>query len=225
MIRSFVPPYVLERIAASEEPRLTAAPRVASATLRRDAVLRDIRAAAPIAAVAAPGLTRTISDARHTHELPGVVVRREGDLPTGDVAADEAYNGFGATYALFEQVYGRDSVDGRGGALDGTVHFGVEYDNAFWDGQRMVFGDGDGEVFRGFTGSLTVIGHELTHGVVQHTANLAYQGQAGALNESIADVFGVLVEQYQRRQTAAEASWLVGEGLFMPDVQASRCGR
>ena len=99
------------------------------------------------------------------------------------------------------------------------MHFGVEYDNAFWDGQRMVFGDGDGEVFRGFTGSLTVIGHELTHGVVQHTANLAYEGQAGALNESIADVFGTLVEQFHRRQTAAEASWLVGEALFMPDVQ------
>ena len=64
-----------------------------------------------------------------------------------------------------------------------------------------------------------MIGHELTHGVVQHTANLAYEGQAGALNESIADVFGVLVEQFHRRQTAAEASWLVGEGLFMPDVQ------
>jgi Zn-dependent metalloprotease len=94
------------------------------------------------------------------------------------------------------------------------VHYGEEYDNAFWDGERMVFGDGDGEVFRRFTIAVSVIGHELTHGVTQYTANLRYQGQSGALNESVSDVFGALVEQHSKGQDAATASWLIGEGLF-----------
>lgn len=87
-------------------------------------------------------------------------------------------------------AFGRNSLNDAGAPLDATVHYGTDYDNAFWDGERMVFGDGDGEVFVGFTASTTVIGHELAHGVVQYTANLEYQGQPGALNESIADVFG-----------------------------------
>jgi Zn-dependent metalloprotease len=95
------------------------------------------------------------------------------------------------------------------------VHYGEEYDNAFWDGTRMVFGDGDGEVFAPFTRSLTVIGHELTHGVTELTLGLVYQGQSGALNESISDVFGVLVEQHALGQSADEATWLVGAELFL----------
>ena len=102
--------------------------------------------------------------------LPGDVVRREGDDPTGDPAADEAYDGLGATYRLFAEVFGRDSIDGAGLPLLATVHYGTDYDNAFWDGDQMVFGDGDGQVFGRFTASLSVIGHELTHGVTQYTA-------------------------------------------------------
>jgi hypothetical protein len=113
---------------------------------------------------------------------------------------------------LFREVYGRASIDGAGLPLETTVHYGERYDNAFWDGERMVFGDGDGDVFDRFTRSLTVISHELTHGFTQYSTNLTYQGQSGALNESLSDVFGVLVEQHHRGQTAAEASWLVGQG-------------
>ena len=99
------------------------------------------------------------------------------------------------------------------------MHYGVDYDNAFWDGERMVFGDGDGEVFVGFTASTTVIGHELAHGVVQYTANLEYQGQPGALNESIADVFGALTEQFLLEQSATDATWLIGAEIFTDAVQ------
>jgi Zn-dependent metalloprotease len=132
---------------------------------------------------------------------------------------DEAYDGLGATFAFLLEAYGRSSLDDAGHPLDATVHFGRDYDNAFWDGERMVFGDGDGELFLRFTVSLSVIAHELTHGVTQFTANLTYQGQSGALNESIADVMGALVEQYDRGQSAAEASWLIGAELFGPSVQ------
>src|SRR6185312_7752790 len=92
-------------------------------------------------------------------------------------------------------VYGRDSLDGAGLPLDASVHYGDRYDNAFWDGTRMVFGDGDGTTFTRFTVAVDVVGHELTHGVTEHAAGLAYRGQSGALNESVSDVFGSLVKQ------------------------------
>jgi Zn-dependent metalloprotease len=99
------------------------------------------------------------------------------------------------------------------------VHFGNKYDNAFWDGQRMVFGDGDGQLFNRFTISIDVIGHELTHGVTQDEAQLLYFFQSGALNESISDVFGSLVKQHTLNQTADKADWLIGAGLFTANVK------
>ena len=137
-----------------------------------------------------------------------------------DIAVNEAYDGSGATYDFFFRVFGRSSIDGRGFRLDSTVHYGRNYDNAFWNGQQMVYGDGDGEVFRRFTVALDVIGHELVHGLTQYEANLDYRGQSGALNESFSDVFGSLVKQYKRKQTVGEADWLIGEGLFMPGIKA-----
>lgn len=162
---------------------------------------------------------RTIFDAASTETLPGTLVRKEGMPPVGDAAADEAYDGLGDTHSLYADIFERNSIDGEGLKLDATVHFGELYDNAFWDGRQMVFGDGDGEIFQRFTKSLSVIGHELAHGVTQYTAGLAYRNQAGALNESMSDVFGVLVEQYARKQPASEANWLIGEGLFTDAVQ------
>lgn len=162
---------------------------------------------------------RTISDAANTQKLPGMLVRSEDDGPVEDVAVNQAFDGLGATFELLLSAFQRNSLDDAGAPLNASVHYGVDYDNAFWDGERMVFGDGDGEVFTGFTASTTVIGHELAHGVVQHTANLDYQGQPGALNESIADVFGALTEQYLLGQSAAEASWLIGAEIFTDAVQ------
>ena len=148
-----------------------------------------------------------------------MLVRGEGDPATGDTAVSEAYDGLGDTWQLWRGAYGRNSLDDRGLPLLATVHYGRRYDNAFWDGTRMVFGDGDGVVFLGFTRSLDVIGHELAHGVTQYTSGLNYQGQSGALNESVSDVFGVLVTQYARGQSADEADWLVGADLLAPDVR------
>jgi Zn-dependent metalloprotease len=103
--------------------------------------------------------------------------------------------------------------------LRGIVHYGEEYPNAFWDGRRMVFGDGDGELFLRFTRSLEVIGHELGHGVVEDEAALEYFGQAGALNEHVADVAGAMVKQHELGQTAAEADWLIGAELRGPEFE------
>lgn len=108
--------------------------------------------------------------------------------------------------------------------LSSTVHYDKGYDNAFWDGQQMVYGDGDEDMpaserlFNRFTISLDVIGHELTHGVTQYEANLVYSNQQGALNEAVSDIFGSLVKQYQRGQTADAADWIIGEGLFTANI-------
>lgn len=226
MTYSIVPPYLLTRLAETDDDRVSRASAAARRSLLVDPPLRRERAAhsaaRPTAATDSVGdkrVKRTISDAQGQETLPGVIVRRETDAATGDVAVTEAFDGLGATHALFLDAFGRNSIDDNGLPLLATVHYGEEYDNAFWEGSRMVFGDGDGEVFNRFTASLSVIGHELAHGVTQYTSALEYQGQSGALNESISDVFGALVEQYDRGQTAGEASWLIGEGLFTPEVQ------
>jgi Zn-dependent metalloprotease len=159
-----------------------------------------------------------VFDAAGGQVLPGRLVRGEGDPRSKDAAVNEAYDGAGSTYDLYFDVYGRNSIDDRGMRLDATVHFGREYDNAFWDGRQMVYGDGDGEIFRRFTRAFDVIGHELTHGVTQFEAALAYEGESGALAESISDVFGVLVLQRRKKLSAARADWLVGRGLFTARV-------
>ncbi|WP_157974195.1 protealysin inhibitor emfourin, partial [Desertihabitans aurantiacus] len=166
-----------------------------------------------------PAPRRTVHDAENGTSLPGRVAREEGAPATGDAAVDEAYDGFGATWQLFWDAFGRDSLDGAGLPLLGTVHYDQNYDNAFWDGTQMVFGDGDGEVFQRFTLAVDVIGHELTHGVIDHTAALVYRGQSGALNESIADVFGALVRQRLLGHSAEQADWLIGAELFTDQVQ------
>src|SRR5262249_34716532 len=138
---------------------------------------------------------------------------------SNDAPVNEAYDGLGATYDLFQEVFNRNSIDDHGMRLDASVHFDVDYDNAFFDGRQMVFGDGDVVLFTGFTKAIDVIGHELTHGVTQFTAGLEYQDQPGALNESMSDVFGSLVKQHYLGQTADEADWLIGAGLLAPGVK------
>ena len=187
-------------------PRLPAEPVVAP-DLARTVVPDD----------AAP--RRSIYDAGGATTLPGRLVRGEGDPATGDVAATEAYDGLGATWELLARSYGRDSLDGQGMLLAATVHYGRDYDNAFWDGRQMVFGDGDGVYFRRFTASLDVIAHELGHGLVQYTSGLTYVGQPGALNESVCDVLGALVRQRLLGQDAGSADWLIGADLLTDRVQ------
>lgn len=182
-----------------------------------------VRQAIP-AAIAVGQKQRTVYDAGTGTNLPGVAVRNEGGPATGDPAVDEAYDGSGHTYDLYQDVYGRNSIDDLGMPLHSTVHYGQGYDNAFWNGQQMVYGDGDEDqpeaeaLFNRFTISLEIIGHELTHGVTQHEAGLAYRSQSGALNESMSDVLGVLVKQKLLNQTADQANWLMGEGLFTSNV-------
>ncbi len=221
---AIVPPYLLTRIARLDDPRFAAAAEAARRAVEQDAPFRagreHITTPPPSSATALP-LHRTVSDAQNSQRLPGVAVRSEGEAAVDDAAVNQAYDGLGCTDALFREVYSRASIDDGNLPLLATVHYGRDYDNAFWDSRQLVFGDGDGQIFCGFTGSLSVIGHELAHGVIQFTANLVYRGQSGALNESVSDVFGVLVEQYSSGQSAEEASWLIGDGLFTDQVEGN----
>lgn len=168
---------------------------------------------------ASPGQKRrTVYDAHNQTTLPGTLTRGEGDPPSSDVAVNEAYDGAGATYDLYHDIYERNSIDGHGLRLDSTVHYDLNYDNAFWNGDQMVYGDGDGQLFNRFTIAIDVIGHELTHGVTQYEAGLVYKNESGALNESFSDVFGSLVKQRSLNQTAEQADWLIGAGLLAPGV-------
>ncbi|MFM7446972.1 MAG: M4 family metallopeptidase [Leptolyngbyaceae cyanobacterium] len=164
---------------------------------------------------------RTIFNAKNQTTLPGQLVRSEGDAPSQDEAVNEAYEGSGATYDLFFDIFERNSIDGKGLRLDSTIHYGEKYENAFWNGDQMVYGDGDGELFDRFTKAIDVIGHELTHGVTEYEANLIYYGESGALNESFSDVFGSLVKQRYQKETVDTADWIIGEGLFTDKVKGA----
>ncbi len=221
-----VPPYLVEAIARNGTPEQR---DWAVRTLSLDATIRSQRVHALRQRGAAPWYAgrlatgpqvepqRTIYDAGQQESLPGRLVRAEGAAPSSDTAVNQAYDGLGSTFVFYRDVFGRDSIDDAGMPMLATVHFGAGWDNAQWNGDQMVFGDGDGTLFGPFTASLDVIGHELTHGVTQYEAQLAYLDQSGALNESVSDCFGSMVKQYALGQTAERADWLIGAELILPD--------
>ncbi|WLI75901.1 M4 family metallopeptidase [Kosakonia sp. H02] len=212
-----IPPYILRRIIdqGSEVQK-----RCAQQTLTHVQTLMAHSHGKPSAPLATtPGeLVRDIYDAQHKESLPGKQVRYEGQPSNGDIAVDEAYEYLGVTHDFFWKEWKRNSLDNQGLVLSGTVHYGQEYQNAFWNGQQMVFGDGDGEIFNRFTIAIDVVAHELSHGVTESEAALIYFEQSGALNESLSDVFGSLVKQYHKQQTADQADWIIGEGLLTNEI-------
>jgi len=224
-INCIVPPHMVDKII--ENGGDTQIDR-AKQTLNVSDEIRNLRQSlaegARKAAAAVGEKKRLIYDAENGTTLPGKLVRSEGEPATGDPAADEAYEGAGATYDLYYEIFERNSIDDRGMELVSVVHYLQGYDNAFWNGERMVYGDGDEDlpeddrIFNRFTVAVDIIGHELTHGVTQYEANLVYKDQPGALNESFSDVFGSLVKQRIRNQTADQADWIIGEGLFTSKV-------
>jgi Zn-dependent metalloprotease len=217
-LRCIVPPVILEQIARRGDDRQRERARRA---LALDVEHRTSRGGVQPSGPGVVGDTpqRTISTADGKETLPGRRVRGEGEPASADPAVDEAYDGLGATFSFYLDAYDRHSIDDKGLPLPATVHYGTDYDNAFWDGTQMVFGDGDGDLFNRFTIAVDVIGHELTHGVTEIEAALVYEGQSGALNESVSDVFGSLVKQHSLGQSADQADWLIGQGLFTAKVR------
>ena len=226
-IQCFIPPYINDRLVHSENPALRS---FAIANMRAAAAMRARRTMAQsmpslmVAAAPAKKKHRLVYDAQGKDSLPGKLVRSEGQGPVKDKAVNSAYDNAGKTYDFYEEVFNRNSLDGHGMTLISSVHLAevdemgefVPLNNAFWDGEQMAYGDGDNIIFRNFPGSLNVVGHELTHGVQSFTSNLEYRNQSGALNEHFADVFGSLVMQWNRGETALQASWLIGADVVVP---------
>ncbi|MCQ3001364.1 M4 family metallopeptidase [Pseudomonas syringae] len=226
-LHCIVPPYILQHLAQSPHARVRALAITNLASSSAFVAFRSSARAMPslLGSKSPDGKkSRLVYDAKGTNKLPGTLGRSEGQPDTADPALDEAFNGSGDVYDFYNELFGRNSLDDNGMTLVSTVHVAevdfegefVPMNNAFWNGEQMAYGDGDGEVFKRFTGSLEVIGHELTHGVQSFTSNLSYQGQSGALNEHFADVFGILVRQWKEGTSAEESSWVIGKELLVP---------
>ena len=127
---------------------------------------------------------------------------------TNDDAAVSAHWGAEETHSYYLTAHGRNSYDGNGSKLRSYVHYSNNYVNAFWDGQRMTYGDGDG-VNYGPLVSMDIVAHELTHGVTEYSANLVYSYESGALNESFSDIFGEVVEN----SATGSNDWLMGHDI------------
>ncbi|WP_438825567.1 M4 family metallopeptidase [Neobacillus vireti] len=160
------------------------------------------------------GLGISTYNAKASESLPGTLWRdADGVLyDTYDAPAVDAHYYAGLTYDFYKKMFNRDSYDDTNGPIKSTVHYSTNYNNAFWDGTQMVYGDGDGKTFRSLSGGVDVVAHELTHAVTQYSAGLVYENESGALNESISDIFGTLVEFYNNKNP----DWNIGEDVYTP---------
>jgi Zn-dependent metalloprotease len=222
-IECVIPPYITQRLTKSANPEIRdrAIANLAAAAAFR-AVRSTTRAFPTFMAQMSPtkGKFRQIYDAGKSPDMRKKLVRSEGDPKSTDDGVNEAYDYSGDVYDYYSQLFKRNSLDDKGMTLISSVHLsesdGSPLDNAFWNGEQMAYGDGDGVIFQRFTKSLDVVGHELTHGVQSFTSNLEYQGQSGALNEHFADVGGILIRQWKNGESVAKANWLIGVEVLMP---------
>ncbi|BCO08884.1 hypothetical protein GF1_12600 [Desulfolithobacter dissulfuricans] len=157
-------------------------------------------------------MRRTTYTANNGSSLPGALVL-EDDQVCDDQVAQAAHDNAANVYRYFETIFGRKSYDDRDAPIVSTVHFGQRYNNAYWSSwyNQMVYGDGDGRVFGPLARALDVVGHEYTHAISSRTARFVYAEEAGALDESFADFFGVMISN-----DGEITNWLIGEGVYTP---------
>ncbi len=230
-----IPPKVLERL--SRNKKLSAEARKAFArTAKFDKEVRKVREAkaklTQTALATLPGKmapaqlapaqlappSTPVYNCNHGVTLPGTLVPNPGS--SADTTAKRAFVETRGVAKFYRQAFGRNSIDNAGMALISSIHFSVNYNNAFWNGSQMTYGDGDGNIFVDFTKADDVVGHELTHGVTQHSLGLSYADQAGGLNESISDVFGSMFRQWQAHQNVNQADWFIGKEIMGPGAIA-----
>ena len=158
-------------------------------------------------------------DAGQLPILPGELIWQSGQSTRPkDKIAKEAILGGEKTWEFYKKLFNRNSIDNAGMIIQQSIHYRENprkpFANALWDGSQMIYGDGDGVIFGSFTGDLDIIAHELTHGVIDYEANLTYKNQSGALNESFADIFGILVKQWANKTSARRSNWLIGDRIL-----------
>lgn len=221
-----VPPFVFESIAKNGTPEQKTRARRSLNSLSRLSGIRKQTRQRPVFSRNALGkLERLIHDAQRSDVLPGVLKRREGqEIVPDDHDINKAYDLAGHSFKFYKDVYNRSSIDNKSMALISSCHYieGFEefYDNAAWTGEQMIYGDTNPDIFK--TMLLTsVVGHEMTHGVVQFEGDLTYSKDTGAMNEHFADVYGILTEQYIQGQTVDQSDWLIGKGIWSDSINGT----
>lgn len=212
---TIIPPYMLQKIADNGDLRIK---DVALRQLQRHQELRARRH--NLRPLNGSSSTIKVYDAKNNTELPGTLVSDPATSKDQDVV--NVYKWAKKTDEFYHTFFSRKSIDNNGMPIISTINYDVNYENAFWDGAQMVYGDGDGKYFASFTTDSDIFAHEFTHGVTQYDVNLAYENQSGALNESISDVFGIMAKQYIQNETVDQSNWLIGEKLLIGDHYALR---
>lgn len=158
-----------------------------------------------------------VYDCKQKTDLSGAILLWDSktNQKITSIAGKNVIKGGKASWDFYWQLFSRNSIDNKGLLIKQYVHYDKGLDNAYWDGRRMVYGDGDGLVFTSFTSDIDVIGHELTHGVTENEANLDYENQAGAMNESFSDIFGIMIKQRFNNQDVKKSNWLIGEKVMI----------
>lgn len=228
-LRCIIPPYIAEKLLDTP---------VMEETQALDALLRNHRfhsdrkffSALPPAArkmtlikaqpVSPVKPSIELYDCQHTTQLPGR--RLNAAAIEQDKDAKNVYTASEYTWDFYNRFFNRKSIDNANMVLVHSIHYGRDYPNAMWNGRQMVYGDGDQETFGSFTDDIDVIAHELAHGVTQYEANLEYEFQSGALNESFSDVFGIMIKQFVRNETVNKSNWLIGENVMLGEKYALR---
>lgn len=210
----FVPPFILEQLAKRGNTHckrtLLETQRIVQA---RDIALNNLLQRQDQEGTG----ERLVYDSLNKYQQQAKLVRKEGGSKIDDRSADDAFDLSGYVRDYFKETFLLNSLDGKGMQIISNVHYGKDYNNAFWDGDEITYGDGDGIQFLNFSGGIDVVGHELAHGVTQFLGNLEYKGQSGALNEHFSDVFATIIKQKYLNQDILKADWLIGDTVVTTD--------
>jgi len=221
--RAIIPTFVLDRFAAdvtlSDQTRsalLSASQhasgwrgyRVSLSPSARHAKLRPTTSVRPLQ----PSIL--LFDCRGSTSQPGDLI--EAPETSTIEAARHIHRKMTELTNFYKRIFNRNSIDNHGMGLLSSIHFGENYPNAYWNGAQMIFGDGDGEIFCNFAQADDVLAHEFAHGVTQFLLGLGFWDQAGALNESISDVFASVFRQWRMRQPSDRADWKIGSTILGP---------
>ena len=233
-LRCIVPPYMLDKLVISDNNNI-ADPAINSSfrshRFRSDRIYFQQASVhtkkvlgARSATAGPPVLNMVVYDNKHRTDFSRAkkVWDSENNQSVSSRDARNVIEGGKASWDFYYSLFGRNSIDNNGFQLNHYFHYDRLLDNAYWDGRRMIYGDGDHIIFASFTSDMDIIGHELTHGVTENEANLDYENQPGALNESFSDIFGILIKQRSLNHDVKKANWLIGEKVLKGKKYALR---